>query len=103
MIEILTLKRQDAYTVYASIDDMRNANKGVYSDYSSANAASIKAGAWGEDGSVKNLTVWADGEGNIYELKPLGKYTDIEANQREKILSEIKGKLSASEQKFLNL
>lgn len=73
MIEILTLKRQDAYTVYASAGDI-GLESGIYETHAEAEQKCEGAGAFYDDGFVRSKEVWVDSEGNVYSLKILGNF-----------------------------
>ena len=103
MVNTKTLTEQKAYTVYASVNEWTSQEQGIYSTYGAANIKASKAGWYGSDGEVRDKTVWSDSDGNLYELKPIGKFIDVTEAEKEKMLSGIKKKLSESEQNFLKI
>lgn len=99
----LNLKKVSAYAVYSSDDERSGSIKGYYKDY---NAASVKAkgsGWYGSDGEVKTVNVWMDEEGKIYDVKPLGKYTDDAEKYRQETMESIKSKLTKEELELLGV
>ncbi len=103
MVNTKRLTEQKAYTVYASVDEWSSTEQGIYSTYGAANIKASKAGWYGSDGEVRDKTVWSDPNGELYELKPIGRFIDVTELEKEKLLSEIKQKLTQAEQKFLNI
>lgn len=99
----LTLKKIDAYTVNSSDDEMRSSDKGVYRNSSVAAVRAVKSGWYGSDGTVKNIEVWEDENGDLYTLKKLGKFTDEAEKYKENLMTSIKSKLTNEEMILLGL
>lgn len=100
----LILKKTKAYSVYASNDDKGFGSIiGYYQDYNIASVKSKGVGFYGADGEVESVEVWQDENGNIYSLKPLGKYTDVAEKYKDETLQSIKSKLTKEELELLGI
>jgi hypothetical protein len=98
----LILTPVKAYTVRASIDDKRDAEQGIYSDFSKASLASIECGVWGEDGKVKDKeNIYSDEEGNAYIVKKFGPFTDVKAEKIAAIKRRLEAILTKEEIEFI--
>jgi len=93
----LTLKKINAYTINSADDDFRSSDKGVYRNLSVATERAPKSGWYGSNGTVKNIEVWEDEDGELYSLKPLGKFTDEAEQYKENLMASIKSKLTTEE------
>lgn len=107
----LNLKKVLAYELTAilayetaTVDDKRSESLGYYKDW---NVANVDAKNWyGSNGNVKNVTLYEDEDGNIYNVKCEGKYKDIDRlyrEDREDRINQIKSKLTPEECKLLGL
>lgn len=99
----IILKKEKAFAVNSSDDGKSSSIKGYFKDYNVASVKSKGSGWYGADGEVKSVDVWADGEGNIYDLKPLGKYTDEAEKYRQETMQSIKSKLTKEELELLGV
>ena len=98
----LNLFLTTAYTVRASTDEYKSQTKGVYSTYSAANVNCKGAGWYGSDGHVETMEgVYTDGV-KLYQVRCLGEFTDKEVEQAEKMMANIKAKLTPEEWEFYN-
>jgi hypothetical protein len=93
----LTLKKIEAYTVHSTDNDRTSSNKGVYRNSSIAAVRAVKAGWYGSDGTVISIEVWEDENGDLYNLKKLGKFTDEAEQYKENLMASIKSKLTTEE------
>lgn len=98
----LNLKMVEAYTVHSQDDERRSSDKGIYTTWESANKKTKGSGWWGSDGRVIEKIVYVDSEGEVYEVKKLGKFTDLSEEYNLKMSEAIKSKLSKEEIEFLN-
>jgi hypothetical protein len=96
----LSLDKITLYAVNASIDEFKNADIGYYKESHTANIKAKKAGWYGSDGTVETRELFTDGE-FLYEVKKLGKYTDLEEKEHKEMVKNLKGKLSKDEIRFL--
>lgn len=96
-METLKLNKINAYTVHSSDDEYRSSNKGVYRNYSVAAVRAPKSGWYGSNGTVENIEVWEDENGDLYTLKKIGKFTDEAEKYKEDLMSSIKAKLTTEE------
>lgn len=98
----LKLKREMAYTVYSSDNEVRSSEKGIYKNRDIAYKRSLKSGWYGSNGEVREKTVYKDANGEIYEVKKIGRYTDqfLDFSQ-EPLINSIKSKLTQEELEFL--
>jgi hypothetical protein len=99
----LILKKATAYTVHSSDSDRTSSNKGAYKDFNIATVRAKGSGWYGADGEVKMIEVWEDKDGNLFTVKPIGKYTDEDEKYREETLKSIKSKLTKEELKLLGI
>jgi transcriptional regulator with XRE-family HTH domain len=97
----LHLKQIQSYAVVASTDERSSGIFGYYSDYNAASINTKGVGWYGSDGNVEAKTVYYDGE-QIYEVKPLGKFKDIDENEKKAMIDRIKSKLTPEEWEFYN-
>lgn len=93
----LTLTKINAYTINSADSEYRSSNKGVYRDYSVAAVRAPNSGWYGSNGTVENIEVWQDENGELYSVKPLGKFTDEVEKYKEDLISSIKAKLTTEE------
>lgn len=97
----LALTKVTAYAVYMPRD--RNDEPHVEGYYFSPELAKINAkgvGHWGNDGSVTELQLYIDGS-NLYEVKLLGKFKDVDEVSKKQMVEKIRSKLTEDEWKFL--
>lgn len=100
----LKLKPIKAYSVNSSDDEWKSSNKGVYKDYNIASTKTKGAGWYGSDGKVVDLDdVYEDGNGELYTVKHVGKFTDVAEKFREDTLASIKSKLTKAELELLGV
>lgn len=102
-MDTLTIKKINAYTVHSSDDERTSSDKGVYRSSSIAAVKARKSGWYGSDGTVKNIEVWEDENGNLYKVKAIGKFTDEAEKYRADLIASIKAKLTIEELALLNL
>jgi hypothetical protein len=101
MEQQLILKPVLAYKVIASVDERGPYEvKGYWQDQNAATIASKKAGWWGSDGEVKEVTLFQDNLGILYEVKQLSAFQDDEEGQKHLMLANIKAKLTPEEWAF---
>ena len=100
---MLTLTPINAYTINSSDNEWASSDKGIYQDYNIACIKSKKCGWYGSDGNVKAIEVWKDENNNLYKLIPLGKFLDVEEEYKNKLIQQIKNKLTEEELKLLDL
>lgn len=101
----MKLRKITAWTVYSADSDTQSSEKGVYQERSLAEAKSRGSGWYGSNGEVREKTdVWQDLEtGELYQVKCLGHFTDLEEARRKRMAESIKSKLTEEEIKFLNV
>lgn len=98
----LKLKPIEAWTVNSSDDERRSSNKGVYRNYSEATKKAPNSGWYGSNGTVEKLkNIFEDENGDLYEVKPLGKSTDDKEKYELKMKQQISSKLTEEEIKFI--
>jgi hypothetical protein len=102
-MEILNLKKITVFAVRASIDEKSFAIKGYYQDKNIAGIDSKKAGWFGSDGEVIEVTIYQDEHGNIYKVEELGMFKDKDREYKDEVLNKIKSKLTGAEREFLGL
>lgn len=95
----LILKETTAYVVVASVDERQSGIKGYYSSMTAASVNTKGVGWYGSDGEVEQRTVYTDGE-QIFKVEPLGKFKDIDDEDRAEMLNRIKAKLTPDEWDF---
>lgn len=103
-MEILKLKPVKAYTIYSSDNEYTSSPKGCYRDYNIASIKAVGSGWYGLNGTVKSLDdIYQDENGELYNVKKIGKFTDEEENYKEQLLENVKSKLTKEELEFLNI
>tara|TARA_R110001592_G_scaffold268269_3_gene534544 strand:- start:50312 stop:50620 length:309 start_codon:yes stop_codon:yes gene_type:complete len=102
-MEKLKLTKVVAWAVSSSDDERSSSIKGYYKDYNIASVDSKGSGWFGSDGDVVQAEIYEDEEGNIYTLKSVGKYKDVDRKYREEAMKKIKDKLTPEELKLLGL
>lgn len=99
----ITLKIVTAFVVSGSTNEWGNDEvKGYYKDQEAAAIKAKNCGWYGSPGSVTNKQMLQDGAGNLYSFESVGKYTDIETAEHQKMLDNIKAKLTPEEWEFYN-
>lgn len=100
----LKLKKVTAYTVNSSDDEWKSSDKGVYKDSRIASTKTKGAGWYGSDGEVREMKdVYEDENGELYTVKHIGKYMDVEEKFREETIASIKTKLTKEELDLLGI
>lgn len=100
----LKLKPVKAYTVYSSDDEMRSSEKGVYKDYNIASTKAKGSGWYGSNGEVRDKKdVYEDEAGELYQVKKLGKFTDVAEKYKEDTIASIKSKLTKEDLELLGV
>ena len=102
-MEQLKLNKVSAWAVEASVDERRNAITGYYKDSNIARVDAQGAGWYGSEGTVKEVDLYEDEDGNIYNVVCEGKYKDVDRKFREETMDNIKTKLTPEEIKLLGL
>jgi hypothetical protein len=98
----LHIEKVECFSVQASVDEYRTTNTGFYSNRTKAYEKSIGAGWYGSDGSVFDRdNVYADTNGNLFLVEPVGKFTDLEEEAKNAITKSIMSKLSPEEVEFV--
>jgi hypothetical protein len=97
----LILNNTKVYAVEASVDEWKHEILGYYREYSVATIKAKKAGWYGSDGKVVDVELYQDFEGNLYDVKSLGKPSDVQEEYVNEMTDTIKSKLSEAEWAFL--
>jgi hypothetical protein len=103
----LELTPVKAYTLRVSVDEMRNATKGMYKNYGAALTDCVGAGWYGSNGEVEIVTnAFEDASGKLYTVNCYGLPTDEKKAHEEKLKAGLKIKLeqanlTADELKYL--
>lgn len=104
MRPVLTIKQTKAYTVYSSDDERSGSEKGIYKDFGFASKRAIGSGWYGSNGEVlEKKNIYEDETGELYIVKHVGKFNDVEEKIKEDTLASIKSKLSKEELDFLKI
>lgn len=104
LLDKLALIKTEAYIVWGSNNDKGGDQfvHGVYGDNSTALLASKKISYFGSDGWVTKATnVYNDVNDNLFELKPIGKFTDVEIEYNKRMKERILAKLTKDELAFI--
>jgi hypothetical protein len=99
----LELFELQAYTVYSADTERTSSCKGLYKTYGDAELASRGSGFYGSDGEVRQITVWEDTSGKLYEVKELGDFTLDGKAKKEALLNSIREKLTDEEMALLDI
>ena len=103
-MENLNLKKVKAYTVYSSDSEIQSSEKGIYADYDIASKKSTKSGWYGSNGEVREKdNIYEDENGELYSVKYIGKFTDVEQKHKDKAMASIKNKLTKEELELLGI
>lgn len=101
---IKNLTKVVAYTIHSQDDERTSSNKGVYKDSSIASAKAHKSGWYGTDGDVRQIDdIFQDENGELYNVKYIGQYTDVSEKIKEDTIASIKSKLTDAELKLLGI
>lgn len=98
--DTITLTKVSVYGVEASTDEFRSE---IVAHYNSIGVAELKTkgvGWWGADGKVRSMILHTDGK-QLYEVRPLGNFSDVEKKEREEMIANLKSKLSPAELEFI--
>lgn len=102
-MENLNLTQKSAYALRVSTDEHSSKISGYYKDSNMADIDAKGAGWYGSDGCVESATVYEDENGEIYQVKHLGKYKDVDREYREETMEKIRSKLTDAERKVLGI
>jgi hypothetical protein len=94
----LSLTKVSAYTVNSADSETTSSDKGLYSDLNIATVKAKGAGWYGSNGEARGLLdIWQDEYGDLYQVTPLGKFTDVAEKYKEDLVNSIKSKLTPEE------
>jgi len=100
----LNLKKAKAYTVYSCNYERETTSEGLYKDADVAYEKAKQCTWYRSNAQVIELyNIYEDAKGDLYEVKHIGKYTDVEEQRKNELISAIKSKLSKEELELLKL
>lgn len=101
---MLKLSLVNAYTIYSSDSEMSGSEKGLYKSYSIALTKAEGAGWYNSDGEVRiKKDIYEDEDGELYEVKHRGKFTDVSEKYKQDLIESIKAKLTKAELDLLGI